>query len=99
TLLAGCPCSGDSGPSASTPRRVDTLASYHRSHPQAACKGGARTRIDILSLKVLIALWPCFGTGIFPEGAVLKEAEAVGRCCVTPVPKYWWRRPVGMLGL
>jgi transposase len=45
--------------------------------------GGKRLRrigIVAVARKLLIALWRFLKTGALPEGAVLKEAEAVLRC-------------------
>ena len=58
-------------------------------------------RIGIVAVarKLLMALWRFLATGVLPEGAVLKEGEALGGCGVTPWSEDWWRRPVEIPGL
>jgi transposase len=54
--------------------------------------GGKRLRrigIVAVARKLLIALWRFLETGVLPEGAVLKEGEALWRCSVTPWSRCW----------
>jgi transposase len=63
-----------------------------REQPESALRGWFRERfggggkrlrrmgIVAVARKLLIALWRFLKTGVFPEGAVRKEAEAVLRC-------------------
>jgi transposase len=85
--------------------------SWRRFQPESAlsvwCRarfgsGGKRLRrigIVAVARKLLMALWRFLATGVLPEGAVLKEGEALGGCGVTPWSEDWWRRPVEMPGL
>ena len=54
--------------------------------------GGKRLRrigLVAVARKLLIALWRFLETGVLPEGAVLKEGEALWRCSVTPWSRCW----------
>jgi transposase len=54
--------------------------------------GGKRLRrigMVAVARKLLIALWRCLNTGLFPEGAVRKEAYMRLGCCVTSRPWSW----------
>ena len=70
---------------------------------RARCGGGGKRlrRMGMVAVarQLLMALWRFLQTGVFPEGAVLKEVSAVLRCCVRLWPWCWWRRPVGFPGV
>jgi hypothetical protein len=70
--------------------------SWRRLQPESALRGGCRQRfgsggkrvrrmgIGAVARQVRMALWRFLETGVVPEGAVLKEGEALGGCGGTP---------------
>jgi transposase len=85
--------------------------SWRRYQPERALRvwcrerfgsGGKRLRrigMVAVARKLLMALWRFLETGVFPEGAVRKEGEALCRCRLPLRPWCWWRRPEALPGL
>jgi hypothetical protein len=75
-----------------------TLSGWFRKR----CGGGGKClrRMGMVAVarQWLMARGRFLETGVFPEGAVRKEAEVGLRCCVRLRSGCWWRRPVGLPG-